>query len=521
MADDDFTLTPRFGDQDQAPSTPANSVPQTAPPADFTFSSRVSGAPTVANPTPATPTPVFSGSILPLTRYSDNSVGFDSNAGVVGLAKRTLQGAWNAATLPGDVATGKVDPNSQQAIERSANLAGLASMPLVTGEAIPGALATAAKVTPPTADVLHAAASAGYDAARNMGVEYHPLAVSAMAQAVQSNLFDQGVLPELAPQTHAILNKLQAVPDVPSTVPFSSLEAARRAFGRAAGAFTNPTEQFAAKNAQNAIDDFVTTADPSSVVAGPAAAVAKTVKDARANAAAGFRSDRINDREEAAALNAAAANSGQNTGNAIRQRTKGILASPKLSAGYNPAELDSLRSVVTGTPISNASRIAGNVLGGGGGMHSYLTGVSGAAAGYEAAGVPGAVAGATVPLLGAGAKHLDSALTAARLKAADELVRSRSPLARAQAAAAPSTISTGAALGPALVQSPLQQQFNQQQSTYAKGGSVRKKTKEELVNRLMDLAEKAKKATNKQTEPLLNVPDDAITHALAVAQTAI
>jgi hypothetical protein len=44
---------------------------------------------------------------------------------------------------------------------------------------------------------------------------------------------------------------------------------------------------------------------------------------------------------------------------------------------------------------------------------------------------------------------------------------------------------------------------------------------ERLVNRLMTMADKAKKITNKTTEPLLNSPDESIVKALAMAQQAI
>ena len=54
----------------------------------------------------------------------------------------------------------------------------------------------------------------------------------------------------------------------------------------------------------------------------------------------------------------------------------------------------------------------------------------------------------------------------------------------------------------------------------ASGGKVRK-THEELVQRLMDLAKKAKRHEDAGTKPLLNVPDNAIVKALGVAQEAI
>ena len=56
---------------------------------------------------------------------------------------------------------------------------------------------------------------------------------------------------------------------------------------------------------------------------------------------------------------------------------------------------------------------------------------------------------------------------------------------------------------------------------YAKGGKVKKPSHEYLVNRLMALAEKAKRAEKKATAPILNLPDDTVTAALAKAQEAI
>ena len=55
---------------------------------------------------------------------------------------------------------------------------------------------------------------------------------------------------------------------------------------------------------------------------------------------------------------------------------------------------------------------------------------------------------------------------------------------------------------------------------YARGGKVGSQ-KAVLVKRMMDLAEKAKKEVSKNTEPLLNAPDEAIVKALHVANQAI
>jgi hypothetical protein len=65
------------------------------------------------------------------------------------------------------------------------------------------------------------------------------------------------------------------------------------------------------------------------------------------------------------------------------------------------------------------------------------------------------------------------------------------------------------------------EQENARRPQRASGGPVSKRTHEQLVSRLMDLAEKAKKDVKKDTKPLLNAPDEAVVKALAVAQRAI
>lgn len=58
-------------------------------------------------------------------------------------------------------------------------------------------------------------------------------------------------------------------------------------------------------------------------------------------------------------------------------------------------------------------------------------------------------------------------------------------------------------------------------TTYKAGGQVKAKDIEPLVQALLTKAKKAKKVSNKATEPLLNSSDSAIASALAVAQKAI
>lgn len=73
----------------------------------------------------------------------------------------------------------------------------------------------------------------------------------------------------------------------------------------------------------------------------------------------------------------------------------------------------------------------------------------------------------------------------------------------------------------AYMRNPQLDQGTEPRPQRASGGKVEDNTHERLVGRLMDLAEKAKKATQKSTEPLLDAPDEAIVHALKVADSVI
>lgn len=421
------------------------------------------GSQPAKNPMP-TAAPVdqsYTGEILPFSKDAQGNVHFDSNAGLLGSIKRSFM-------LPGDVMAGKVDPLSQEGIGRSLEFATTMSPvnPAVSAgdRAIPGVgmALKSAEVTPPTAEALKSAASAGYDQMRNMGVDYSSDAVSKLSQALQAKLEQDGVLKELAPKTFTVLDKLSQAPDG-SVAPITGLEAARRAFQNAGRDFNNPTDQMAAGRAKEGIDKFISAADPATVVAGPAGDAAKVLEEARGNYAAGKRSDTLTGVQDAAELSAAAANSGQNLGNSIRQRVKSVLLSPKKSAGFTDDELGKIRSVVEGSPLANTARYAGNLLGGGGGLGGILTGTIGAGAATALTGSPVAgIAGAALPLTGYGAKELARILTERGLQQADNMTRARSPLHEAMLAATPKVAISGGKRA-ALVRALLMQKQDYQQ----------------------------------------------------------
>jgi len=366
----------------------------------------------------------YKGILLPISRDANGEVRFDSDAGILGAIKRTI-------TLPREVYDGTVDLNTDEGLERTLEAAATIT-PLGPATRIPGGATSLVKkapqkVEPPTAEALRAAADEGYHAARNQGVEFSSDAVRNLAGSIRAGLEKDGVIEELAPNAFSVLKKLESPPEG-STAPFEGLVAARRAFGEVRKNFNNPTDQLAAGRAQRRLDTFLEGSDPSSVVAGSAPDAARLYRDANGNYAAAARSDKLNGIEEAAELRAAAANSGRNGDNAIRQRVASLLTNPRQRVGFSEEELAQLEKVVRGSRAGNTVRAVGNMLGGGGGLGSTLLSLAGGATGAFA-GSPGmAAAGVALPLVGMGAKKYGQALTEMAFGKADAMTRMRSPL---------------------------------------------------------------------------------------------
>ncbi len=384
----------------------------------------------------------YSGQIFPFSVDAQGNKQFDSNAGILGAVKRAFM-------LPGDVYTGKeqvMGPDGNvtpDMIGRSLEFATTFSPStpgLRVGEKIiPGESKTGRRpdIEPPSAQALYDEASRNYKAMRDSGVDYASDAVKTMAEAVKFKLEENGFDAEVAGKTHRILDKL-ANPPENSVASVKGLHSARKTFGKISQNYNDPTDQSAASQALRGLDEFIGSDDPAAVVAGTAADAANSLKAGNANFAAGKRSDTITGIDRAADLRAAAANSGANTGNAIRQRVVSALLNKKTLSGFSPEEIASLETIAKGTVPQNLTRRVGNLLGGGGGMGQMLTAAVGGATGGAAAGPGGAAIGALAPtLLGQGSKELSNILTQRALEQADRLVRTRSPLYEAMQKAAP------------------------------------------------------------------------------------
>jgi len=323
----------------------------------------------------------------------------------------------SAATLPGDVMSGAASPDD------TGRVLDMAAMGTPMAPRAAASIATKAAV--PSAQELKVAGSEGYNAARDLGVEIAPASLKSLGEKIGLGLGEKGIDATLAPKTHGIIGKL-ANPPPEAVVTVSNLETLRRSLGHAAKDFTNPTEQLAAKRALADLSDYMATIPSQDVIRGPAAEASQLLKNATGNYAASKRSQQLTEAVESADLNAAAANSGQNIGNATRQRIKSILASDKKSAGYSPEELAQMEAVVRGTRTGNTARIVGNLLGGGGGLGSVVSAAAGAAVAPPLA---------ALPIVGYGMKKLSDASVQRQIRLLDEMVRKRSPLGESMPAA--------------------------------------------------------------------------------------
>lgn len=301
---------------------------------------------------------------------------------------------------------------------------GLAAGSPTARAAIPAAARSA-----PSRQALFDAADAGYDAARNLGVKFNPSAVGDVAHNMRGALMSDGFDPITAKNTHALLGRLtEAADNVPQGVSgsFNDLESVRRALGKVASGATSAdglarSDAAAATRAIKAIDDFL--ASPgNAVTAGNAEELSRLVRDARGNYAAASRSARVGRAEDLAEGRTGSAGSGSNTDNALRQRARDILKSPKELRGWSKEEIGELRRLVVGTPVRNMSRLLGK-LAPTGAVSAVISGGSGAA-------IAGPVGAVGLPVAGFAFKKLGDVLTMRQMNKLDEMLRANSPLGR-------------------------------------------------------------------------------------------
>lgn len=376
----------------------------------------------------------YTGTILPMSIDQNGQYSWSVPTALSNIP----QSAISAATLPGQVYSGE-KPLSDLTPADTLNFATWATPinPAVRAgdKAIPGAAMRAG--TPPSEKALLKQAGVDYQNFYGTGANLRADVMREFARLQKQALEQKGLLDTNAPTTHALLDKITQAPSGNDVfVTPQQFQAFREALGNTAGNYAAPKDQLAAVQSIRKLDGFFSAAadHPEAFVAGttPEAtrAAARAFNDARGNYAAAKASQRVTGKIDAAELRAAAANSGRNLDNAIRQRIAGILASEPAQAGYTPQELQMMRDLVEGNPLTNTLRDVSNRLGGGGGMHGYLApaSVGGSVAYYTGSPEMGAIA--TGGVLGAGLamKAGENALTKNAANNIATAIRARSPM---------------------------------------------------------------------------------------------
>ena len=357
----------------------------------------------------------YSSAIWPVSDDGQGGAQFDSNAGILGSLKRAVQ-------LPARAMRGDVDPTSREAIPEMLEAA------LVMNPVPVASRAASGKTLAPTRDQLKNATDKAYTEARSLGAEYAPSSMKGWADDMVAKLDSDGRFAENYPKVHVLLEKLRAIPQDAVSVRLEAVDGLYRELGKLGA---NVDEGVVANIVQKSLDDFhggLAAADMVAGTASPARAAA-LLREGRANAAAGFRSDRITGVEQTIARRTASAASGRNLDNTIRQRLTSLVESTKGSRGLSKEEEAAIDDIIFGRPSKNAARFVGNYLGGGGGVASpalsAVLGVSGAAA----LGPMGAALSLVPPTVGMASRSVANRMSAKELKALDNLIRSRSPLA--------------------------------------------------------------------------------------------
>jgi hypothetical protein len=338
-----------------------------------------------------------------------------------------------------------LDLLSPQNSERAGAVAGL----------VPGGTLALSRMRPQRAEVpmapeLANEGGAGYDRTRAFGVEVAPDAMADMARRVQRDLRNQGTRRSFAPDTLEILDEVASPPNTPGAralYEFADIHALRRSLNEViknnlSGPNAKRSDARAASRTIRELDNFINDLgkNPQNLVAGtPQAAteladVFRTAnrnyaQSQKLNALTGDLDRAVTGIGERAEGRARATNSGRNFDNNLRGRVETYLENPRDVLGLTDAEMASMEAVRDGGFVRNRARDVSNILGGGGGLQQFISGLSGLAGGFAQGGLKGAaIGGVALPVTGLLARVLQNALGRRSLRQAGNTIGMNSPL---------------------------------------------------------------------------------------------
>lgn len=260
--------------------------------------------------------------------------------------------------------------------------------------------------------------------------EIAPKSVSDAAAGIRAKLDAEGFDEIIGTKAHAILKRLENAPEG-STVTGLNLHSIQKTLGKAAGSI-DPQEKAAASMALREFNDFLENVPAGKVLKGSADDFVSTMREANGNYSRAMQAANIDNKIITAETRAAAANSGMNVANTIRQRMADVKLNPKQNRGMHPDDIAAAGSISDGTRTENFVRKAGNVLGGGGGLGTLAAGAAGmGAAGAYSGDSHSSFMGLALPALGFAMRGMGNRMTLARAHDLSEAIRSRAPLSSA------------------------------------------------------------------------------------------
>lgn len=273
----------------------------------------------------------------------------------------------------------------------------------------------------PTAEALTQQKNQLYGRLQNSGVVYDTNALNTSVVRLKNELTKDGLLPELAPKTFSIIDRIEAGATQGQIADFNSMEAMRKVAGRLVRG-SDAEERAAAVSLRDAIDDFTASAPLVNAGNMSRGEFVRTQKQARDLARREIQGRALGNILEDAQNYAAGVEAG------IRNGVNSLLRSKRGKKLFrSPAERKALRSVAQDRKtLQQLSRFGFDVTGGSGNaaLIPGATAITGAATGNPLA------IGATVG--GSVAKVVSPALTKRALEKAQAIVRA-GPEAQKQA----------------------------------------------------------------------------------------
>lgn len=269
---------------------------------------------TAADTQPAPSSNVATGTILPMSRNLDTG---KVSPAVPGLVSGFTDAAKDAYNLPGDVYTGKVDPNSPEAVGREVNFAALGTPLSRAGKGV--VAGTNIGKPAPSKELIRAESKLNYMKANQAGVVFTPDSIEGLVAGLTHKLSKEGIDPTLHPKASAAMGRFVKVVDKPQTdemarltgtaarpaakVSLEEVDTLRQIAGDASRSI-EPADRRLGVIIRDRVDDYLDTIKPEGVAAGNAKEAIDALKAARAGWAKMRKAETIDEMMETAGITA-------------------------------------------------------------------------------------------------------------------------------------------------------------------------------------------------------------------------